>query len=87
MRHSPTFDILIGAGTHDDPKRPLVAPKLSDLRKPGAIQSFSYQLSDEGQQAATAVKWPARVMLVEQATQQQVLFGLEDRRVVVARSR
>lgn len=39
------------------------------------------------QQAATAVERPARVMLVEQAKQQQVLFALEDRRVIVARSR
>jgi hypothetical protein len=39
------------------------------------------------QQAAAAVNWPARIMLVDQAEQQPVLFALEDRRVIVARSR
>jgi hypothetical protein len=42
---------MIGAGTYDDPKRPLFAPTLNDLRKPGAIQSFSYELSDDGKYA------------------------------------
>jgi hypothetical protein len=42
---------MSGKGTYDDPIRPLFAPTLSDLRKPGAIHSFSYQLSDDGKYA------------------------------------
>lgn len=51
---------------------------------PFAVDAEGDVPPEHRQQAAAAVKRPACVMLVEQAKQQQVLFALEDRRVIVA---
>jgi hypothetical protein len=42
---------MIGSGKGDDPKRPLFAPLPSEMRRPGGIQEFSYELSDDGKYA------------------------------------
>jgi hypothetical protein len=42
---------MIGSGRLNDPKRPLFAPLPSEMRKPGGIQEFSYELTDDGKHA------------------------------------
>jgi hypothetical protein len=46
---------LIGAGTYDDPKRPLFAPAPRDLGPDGQILGFRYQLGDDGQTAVVEI--------------------------------
>lgn len=43
---------MVGEGTYDDPKRPLLAPKPEELSKDGSgIISFHFELSDDGKTA------------------------------------
>lgn len=41
---------IVGAGTYEDPKRPLFAPSKNE-RSESAIESFSWQPSDDGKYA------------------------------------
>ncbi|MEJ7606921.1 MAG: hypothetical protein WKF37_11785 [Bryobacteraceae bacterium] len=42
---------MMGTGTYADPKRPLFAPAPAEMGKPGVIQSFSWQPTDDGAMA------------------------------------
>jgi len=43
---------MVGAGTYDDPKRPLLAPKPSEVAADGSgIVSFRFEVSDDGKTA------------------------------------
>ena len=42
---------MIGAGTYDDPRRPMFAPARPDPNDRSGIIGFSYQLSDDGKLA------------------------------------
>jgi len=42
---------MIGAGTMEDPRRPMYAPKPGDKADANGIIAFTYQLSDDGKSA------------------------------------